>query len=252
MTTPSANETPGHHADLANLFLRVGRELSSSERSVNDVLQIVSHRAYELIPSAQHAAISRGSSGKFETVAATSDVPPQIDRIQYRLRTGPAVDAIQGEGAYRDGDLATSTSWPEFGRKAAEEYGIHSLLSVRMYLEDDELHAGLNLYSSERDAFDESDQTTATLVATHGALALTAARRQSKIMNLERALQTSRRIGTAMGILMANNKVTEQQAFDLLRIASQSNHRKLHDVADDVVQSRELKVPQAPEERHRD
>jgi AmiR/NasT family two-component response regulator len=55
-----------------------------------------------------------------------------------------------------------------------------------------------------------------------------------------------------MGILMASNKVTEQQAFDLLRIASQSNHRKLHDVAYDVVQTGELDVPEPPEERHRD
>jgi AmiR/NasT family two-component response regulator len=50
---------------------------------------------------------------------------------------------------------------------------------------------------------------------------------------------------------MASNKFTEQQAFDLLRIASQGNHRKLHDVADQVVQTGELDVPEAPEERHR-
>jgi GAF domain-containing protein len=252
MTTPAATGTNGDHADLADLFLRLGRELSASNRSVDDVLHIVSRRAYELVASAEHAAISRGSRGKFETVAATSDVPPLVDRIQYRLRTGPAVDAIHGDGACRVGDLSRNPSWPEFGRKAAEEYGIHSLLSVRMYLADDDLLAGLNLYSSARDAFDESDETTATLLAAHGALALTAARRQSKIVNLERALQTSRRIGTAMGILMASNTVTEQQAFNLLRIASQSNHRKLHDVADEVVQTGELRVPQAPEERHRD
>lgn len=249
MATPSSNGSIG---DLADLFLRVGWELSSSaQHSVDHVLQLVSQRAYELVPSAEHAAISRGSSGRFETVAATSDVPPLIDRIQYRMRTGPVIDALRSPGAHRVGDLASSTAWPAFGRRAAEEYGIHSLLSVRMYLEDDDLLAGLTLYSSARDAFDESDQTTATLLATHGALALTAARRQSKIVNLERALQTSRRIGTAMGILMATNRITEKQAFNLLRIASQSNHRKVHDVADDVVQSGELAVPQPPEERHR-
>ena len=219
---------------------------------MDDVLHIVSHRAYELVPSAEHAAISRGSDGSFETVAATSDLPPLLDRIQYRLRTGPSVDAIRGAGNFRVGDLASSETWPEFGRRAAAEYGIHSLLSVRMYFEDDDLLAGLNLYSSAREAFDQSDQTTATLLATHGALALTAARRQSKIENLERALQTSRRIGTAMGILMASYKVTEPQAFDLLRIASQSNHRKVYDVADEVVQTGQLDVPNAPEERHRD
>src|SRR5690348_10164429 len=242
MTTPSENRTSGNHANLADLFIRLGRELSSPQ-SVDAVLNTVSRRAYELVPSAEHAGISRVASGKFETVAATSDVPLLVDGIQYRLKAGPAVEA-SGRGAYRVGDLGANPSWPEFGRKAAGEYGIHSLLSVRMYFEDDDLLAGLNLYSSKRDAFDDSDQTTATLLATHGALALTAARRQSKIDNLERALQTSRRIGIAMGILMASNKFTEQQAFDLLRIASQSNHRKLHDVAEQVVQTGELDVPE--------
>jgi len=37
-----------------------------------------------------------------------------------------------------------------------------------------------------------------------------------------------------MGILMANGKLTSQQAFDQLRIASQYFNRKLHAVAADV------------------
>jgi hypothetical protein len=32
-----------------------------------------------------------------------------------------------------------------------------------------------------------------------------------------------------MGILMANGKLTSQQAFDQLRMASQNFNRKLHD-----------------------
>jgi len=250
MTTPSENGTPGEYADLADLFLRLGRELST-QRTVDDVMNIVTQRAYELVPAAEHASVSRGQNGGLETVASTSELPGVIDQIQLRLRSGPALDGARGDWVYRVDDLASTTAWPQFGREVAEQHGIHSMLAVRMYLEDDDLVAGLNLYASAPQAFDESDQTTATLLATHGALALTAARRQNKIENLERALQTSRRIGTAMGILMATHKVTEQQAFDLLRIASQSNHRKLHDIAEIVVQTGELDVPDAPEERHR-
>jgi GAF domain-containing protein len=246
MSTPP-NETVGDHPDLASVFLRLCEELSSSQRSADDVLRIVSRCAHELVPSAQHVGISCNASGKFETVASTSEVPPLVDRMQFELGSGPALEAADRAGTYRVGDLAASTRWPEFGRAVAEEYGIRSLLSVRMRLADDEPFVDLNLYSGEPDAFDESDQTTAALLATHGALALTGARRQSKIENLERALRTSRRIGTAMGILMASSKVTEEQAFDLLRFASQSRHRKLHQIAEDVVQSGELELPHGPE-----
>ena len=58
---------------------------------------------------------------------------------------------------------------------------------------------------------------------------------QVKIANLETALITARRIGAAMGILMARQHVTDQRAFQLLRDVSQATHRKLRDVAEDVI-----------------
>ena len=39
----------------------------------------------------------------------------------------------------------------------------------------------------------------------------------------------------AIGVLISLYKISEQQAFDLLRIASQNKHVKLHDVAEDVI-----------------
>ena len=56
-----------------------------------------------------------------------------------------------------------------------------------------------------------------------------------QVENLNRALQTSRRIGAAIGILMASSKLTEEAAFELLTHVSQRTHRKLRDVADAVV-----------------
>ncbi len=56
-----------------------------------------------------------------------------------------------------------------------------------------------------------------------------------KIKNLEIALQSSREIGTAIGILMCQRHVTADRAFEMLRTASQHKHRKLRDIATDVV-----------------
>jgi hypothetical protein len=58
---------------------------------------------------------------------------------------------------------------------------------------------------------------------------------REKIANLETALVTARRIGAAIGVLMSRHQVTDAQAFNLLREASQMNHRKLREVAEDVV-----------------
>lgn len=66
------------------------------------------------------------------------------------------------------------------------------------------------------------------------------ARAREKIQNLEIALTTSRRIGIALGILMASRRLSETEAFDMLRRVSQSSHRKLRDIADDLVYTGEL------------
>ena len=233
---------------LADLFDRLGRELSSLS-SIDAVLRTITERALAAIPSAEHAAISRGRNGRFETVMPSSDLPPRVDQVQYELRSGPCVDAILEDTAFRTGNLRDEERWPEFGRRVADQFGVHSMLSVRMFLEGDDLLAGLNLYSGKIDAFDRSDQTTATLLATHGALALSAAARREKIGNLELALQSNRRIGTAIGILMASHRLTDQQAFDLLRIASQSTHRKLADIAEQVTLTGALELPDIPQRR---
>jgi hypothetical protein len=53
--------------------------------------------------------------------------------------------------------------------------------------------------------------------------------------NLRVALASNREIGTAIGILMSARLVTQDEAFTLLRQTSQRTHRKLRDVATEVV-----------------
>ena len=62
-------------------------------------------------------------------------------------------------------------------------------------------------------------------------------------MNLEQALISNREIGVAIGVLTARHLMTQQQAFDLLRMASQRTHRKLRDVARDVAETGDITFP---------
>ncbi len=237
--------TPQYIGELAGLFAQLGRELLS-EHGLDATLGLVCRRAVELVPGAEHAAISRGRAGRFETVGSTSELPPQVDQIQYALSSGPCVDAAIHEEIYRTGALATDSRWPEFGRRAAAEYGINSMLSVRLFLEGDDLVAALNLYSTAPDAFDALDQTLALLLATHASMAMTSARLHEQVQHLERALQSNRGIGVAIGVLMTNYKITQSEAFDLLRMASQHSHRKLVDVAYGVSETGTLELPPLP------
>jgi hypothetical protein len=66
---------------------------------------------------------------------------------------------------------------------------------------------------------------------------------ERKIGNLETALQNARGIGIAIGILMANHKLTQQVAFARLAAASQARNRKLHLIAAEVVEVGALMDP---------
>jgi anti-anti-sigma factor len=63
---------------------------------------------------------------------------------------------------------------------------------------------------------------------------------RTKIENLQVALQTNRRIGQALGIIMERLKVTEDDAFAVLRSASQHQHCKLRELAEHVVRTGEI------------
>ncbi len=117
--------------------------------------------------------------------------------------------------------------------------GVRSMLSYRLFTAQDTLGA-LNLYSREPDAFDDDAVSIGTVLAAHAALAVARARDREQVSGLRHALTSNRTIGMAMGILMATRRVREQEAFDLLRVASQRTNRKLRAIAGDVVRCGEL------------
>jgi len=57
----------------------------------------------------------------------------------------------------------------------------------------------------------------------------------AQVSQLTFARDSNRRIGMAMGIVMNQCQVDEEDAFDVLRRTSQNTNRKLRDIAEDVI-----------------
>ncbi|HEX8081722.1 MAG TPA: GAF and ANTAR domain-containing protein [Jatrophihabitans sp.] len=228
---------------LAASFAELARELAG-HHSENDTWTAIVKAALRTVPGAEDADITILRGGKFSTVAPSSDFLRQVDAIQYELTSGPCVDAILQQCVFRTGDLSCDPRWPEFGHRAAHEQGVFSMLGFRMYLENNDTIGGLNLYSTQRDAFDSTAELTGGIIATHAAIAMSGAQHRNQAEHLRLALESNRQIGVAMGVLMSRQHVTKQQAFDLLRIASQHTHRKLADIAMDVSETGILEFPQ--------
>ncbi|CCH79717.1 putative Response regulator with antiterminator output domain [Nostocoides japonicum T1-X7] len=219
-------------AALAQDFAEVARTLQA-QPDLARTLSTVCELAVAVL-GAQEAAITTVDRGRFATVASTGELPRHVDRIQYETHEGPCLESLLEGGLYSSGDLRLERRWPRFAARASEETGVRSMLSHRLSVEEGTIGA-LNVYSRETDAFTAADIEYARVFATHAAVALRASQVEEKAGQLENALRSNRRIGTAVGILMATRGLSEDDGFQVLRKASMDTNRKLADVADDVI-----------------
>jgi GAF domain-containing protein len=211
--------------EVAETFAEVARALVAEDQQ--GMLTRIVLLAVDALDACEFAGVSIVEKDRITSPASSNDVPRTLDRIQSETGEGPCIDAIKEHEVFQTGDLPGEERWPRFATRAHEETGVRSILSLRLFVEQDTMGA-LNLYSTTPSAFDETDVALGSVFAAHAAVAMISARRQE---NLEQKAATRDVIGRAQGILMAREHVTEQQALDMLRRASQRLNVKLRDVA---------------------
>jgi GAF domain-containing protein len=192
------------------------------------------------IEGCDYAGIFVLEGGQVTTPVQTDPLVVQMEASQLRTETGPCLDAIaQGLPIYAE-DLAVDPRWPSFGREAVA-IGVRSVLALR--LASDGTIGALNLYARYPSAFGAVDRAKGLVLAGLAGIALSLAQARDEDVrqaeNLRNALVTRELVGQAQGILMERERITAEQAFDILRRASQHLNVKLREVAQDVVDTGE-------------
>jgi transcriptional regulator with GAF, ATPase, and Fis domain len=219
--------------DLADHLATAARELQS-EMDVENTLEKAVRLCVELIECCDDAGVSIVHRKGINTPAATSDRVVRCDALQYELNEGPCLDAIRVNELIHSSDLATDGRWPKWGPRVAHECDVRSMLSVRLYVDDDNLGA-LNMYSRRLNGFDANQQAEGLALAAHVAIALVAAQ---QIEQLNNAVSARTVIGQAQGILMERFDIDADRAFNVLRRVSQHQNLRLYRVAADLVDTR--------------
>lgn len=203
------------------------------------------------VPHGEHCGLTliRGDQ-RPATVASTGELTRHVDSLQYETHEGPCLAASEGSDITRADDLAVDRQWPGFARRCVVETGVRSMFSVRLVLPGAD-RAALNFYAYRPGAFDDVDVGTGVIFGPFAALALENSLLEREATHLRTALTSSRQIGTAMGILMARQLLTSEQAFDQLVKASQGLNRKLRDIAAEVERTGELPAPTPSAPGHR-
>ena len=219
----------------------------ASEAGARPPLDELVHATLEQIPAATCVSVTVLRGGRFRTASSTDDVALQADALQYEIGSGPCVDAILDDNVYVTDDVAHDDRWRQWGERVSAELGLRSVLAYRLTLLDEsEAVAALNVYSDRPAAFDDRAIGTGLVLATHGSLLVTAQLARDKAANLLRAMESNREIGVAMGILMHRHRLDREQAFAVLRVASQDSNRKLAEVASEVADTGMLEIRRWP------
>ena len=206
----------------------------------DDGLVTLSQYVLAVLPQADSAGIGRVTGEGLELVTAAGAVAEQFVALQTEFARGPSVDAAAAGAMAVSADLDNDDRWCEFGPRVVKETGMRSAVAVRLPGERDESPLVLTVLSGLVAAFTDDATLAILALANCGGLALASARRSARIGNLERALETNRDIGTAVGVLMALHHLTREEAFELLRSTSQTSHRKVSEIARTVAETGSL------------
>jgi len=220
-------------ADLLDFARRFATEWSDRALDPKELVDF----AARVVPHAIGVGLTlvRGSSEPM-TLAASNELASIVDAIEYECGEGPCLDAIEYDDITVANDLAHDERWPKFVERSVRETTVRSMFGTRIFLSGTDRGA-LNFYADEAGAFDQLDIGIGAMLSTIASVALQHSIEQRRRVNLEIALESSRVIGMAMGIIMSSQLVTADQAFDVLRRLSQETNRKLRDVALDVAET---------------
>jgi len=225
-------------ASVEELLRELGR-VALVDRTLTEVLTDITRIAASGIPGAEASSITLLRNDKPFTAAFHGEMALAADELQYEKGYGPCMDAGRGAVLLRVDDMQTEERWPDYVAHVQQETGVRSSLSIPLPYQGSSIGA-LNNYSTKPAAFATPDSLRAGLeIAEVVAVAVANADAHWQLgeqaRNMRLAMDSRAVIEQAKGVLMAQRRVDAEQAFEILREASQRYNRKLRDIARGIV-----------------
>ncbi len=182
-------------------------------------------------------SITLGEGRRIETAASSEDLARLADQEQYGAAVGPCLAAMRDVSEVVVVDLPAESRFGDYPSRAAP-LGVRSIVALPLRTSENALGA-MNLYSREPGVFTDGSLVRARALAAAASGAVEISRRMSEQAelneDLKSALASRRVIDQAIGIVMARENCDADAAFGVLRRTSQNEHRKLREVAIEVV-----------------
>ena len=135
-------------------------------------------------------------------------------------------------------DVLSDSRYKE--KKLAKKEGLISMLSVPMLVKGKVIGV-INCYTTTEYKFTESDIDLLSVVANQAAVAIENTELMVKTKIIQEELETRKKVEKAKGILMKDQGLSEDQAYNLIRKSSMNRRLSMKDIAEAIILSSELR-----------
>jgi GAF domain-containing protein len=213
----------------------------AAEVRLNRLLNLILETAVEALGFSA-ATVSVRHDKDVATVGATDQRLLGVDEAQYE-DGGPCIATLdQADPVFlRDVETDSEEAWEHFAKTAAH-LGVESSLSMHIPTDASEVAASLNLYSRSRIELSDRQMRLATSYAEQLAATLQSVDAYKSTaqlaQNMAEAMRSRAVIEQAKGIIMADEHLTDAEAFQRLASLSQHANVKVRDIAQRLVEER--------------
>ncbi len=230
------SEPAGGQPDLTSGLTQLATLLLSVE-DAEEALRHLARMAVVVIPDGPTCGITVRRRGRYTTMVHAGFIPASVHEVQYAIGQGPCLEALHTGSLVVAQDLAAEHRWGDFPRQALAA-GAHGACAFPLEA-DGQVVGALNLYAHKPGLFPEPVQRIAAQFAEPASILLAGVLRwlsqAETIAQLRAALAARGVIDQAIGIIIAHRHRSPEQAFRILRKASNDRNTKLRVVAADVV-----------------
>jgi len=226
-------------SDLLTRVLSEFAHTLASRFEVSEVLYRLAEHVIEILDVAGCGVSVVDEEGKLRPVTAINELTRELEATEEANQEGPCVDAFhQGDVVVVPRLADQAEKWPAWSKQAAA-FGVHAVLGVPLCVNDQPLGA-MNLYGYDERQWSEQEIRVARVLCdmaasyVMNASELDEARRVAE--QLREALESRVIIEQAKGALAAEQRITVDEAFVVLRSHARSHGASLRSVSEAVVQ----------------
>ncbi|MDP8289861.1 MAG: ANTAR domain-containing protein [Candidatus Susulua stagnicola] len=125
-------------------------------------------------------------------------------------------------------------------KKLAKKEGLVSMVSVPMMNKKKAIGV-INCYTTTAYKFVKSDSSLLSTVANQAAVAIINTELMVKTKIVQEELQTRKKVEKAKGLLMKSQKLSEEEAYNLIRKSSMNKRVAMKDIAEAIILASEIK-----------